>query len=132
MARRSCKQGNTTFQFGQQRSFEQRYNTNNLFDPYAPRRALTLTAFRQEGRERLLRFGRGEPRLEGFDLLVDARDNLSTEPRINRRASTTLSVGKAAISFAVASARASQFGGRHHGVDDACIALPVRPTKACP
>jgi hypothetical protein len=31
----SYKQGNTTFQFGQQRSFEQRYNTNNLFDPYA-------------------------------------------------------------------------------------------------
>ena len=31
----SYKQGNTTFQFGQQRSFDQRYNTNNLFDPYA-------------------------------------------------------------------------------------------------
>src|SRR5215471_12959810 len=31
----TMKQGNTTFQFGQQRSFDQRYNTNNLFDPYA-------------------------------------------------------------------------------------------------
>jgi hypothetical protein len=31
----SVKQGNTTFQFGQQRSFNERYNTNNLFDPYA-------------------------------------------------------------------------------------------------
>ena len=31
----TVKQGNTTFQFGQQRSFNQRYNTNNLFDPYA-------------------------------------------------------------------------------------------------
>ena len=29
------KQGNTTFQFGQQRSFNERYNSNNLFDPYA-------------------------------------------------------------------------------------------------
>jgi hypothetical protein len=29
------KQGNTTLQFGQQRSFNERYNTNNLFDPYA-------------------------------------------------------------------------------------------------
>lgn len=31
----TMKQGNTTFQFGSQRSFDQRYNTNNLFDPYA-------------------------------------------------------------------------------------------------
>ncbi len=31
----SMQQGNTTFQFGSQRSFDQRYNTNNLFDPYA-------------------------------------------------------------------------------------------------
>jgi hypothetical protein len=31
----TLKQGNTTFQFGQQRSFSERYNTNNLFDPYA-------------------------------------------------------------------------------------------------
>ena len=31
----SVKQGNTTFQFGQQRSFNERYNTKNLFDPYA-------------------------------------------------------------------------------------------------
>ena len=31
----TLKQGNTTFQFGQQRSFNERYNTNNLFDPYA-------------------------------------------------------------------------------------------------
>jgi hypothetical protein len=31
----SVKQGNTTFQFGQQRSFNERYNSNNLFDPYA-------------------------------------------------------------------------------------------------
>ena len=31
----TIKQGNTTFQFGSQRSFEQRYNTDNLFDPYA-------------------------------------------------------------------------------------------------
>ena len=30
----SIKQGNTTFQFGQQRSFDDRYNTNNLFNPY--------------------------------------------------------------------------------------------------
>jgi len=30
----TMKQGNTTFQFGSQRSFDQRYNTNNLFDPY--------------------------------------------------------------------------------------------------
>jgi len=28
------KQGNTTFQFGQQRSLSERYNTNNLFGPY--------------------------------------------------------------------------------------------------
>ena len=31
----TIKQGNGTFQFGGQRSFDQRYNTNNLFDPYA-------------------------------------------------------------------------------------------------
>ena len=31
----TMKQGNTTFQFGSQRSFDQRFNTNNLFDPYA-------------------------------------------------------------------------------------------------
>lgn len=31
----TMKQGNTTFQFGQQRSFNERYNPNNLFDPYA-------------------------------------------------------------------------------------------------
>jgi hypothetical protein len=31
----AMKQGNTTLQFGQQRSFNDRYNTNNLFDPYA-------------------------------------------------------------------------------------------------
>jgi hypothetical protein len=31
----TMKQGNTTFQFGSQRSFDQRYNTNNVFDPYA-------------------------------------------------------------------------------------------------
>jgi hypothetical protein len=31
----TVKQGNTTFQFGQQRSFNERYNSNNLFDPYA-------------------------------------------------------------------------------------------------
>jgi hypothetical protein len=30
----TVKQGNTTFQFGQQRSFNERYNTNNMFDPY--------------------------------------------------------------------------------------------------
>lgn len=30
----TMKQGNSTFQFGQQRSFNDRYNTNNLFDPY--------------------------------------------------------------------------------------------------
>jgi len=28
------KQGNTTLQFGQQRSFSDRYNTENLFNPY--------------------------------------------------------------------------------------------------
>ena len=31
----TVKQGSTTFQFGQQRSFNERYNSNNLFDPYA-------------------------------------------------------------------------------------------------
>lgn len=31
----TIKQGNTTLQFGGQRSFSDRYNTNNLFDPYA-------------------------------------------------------------------------------------------------
>jgi hypothetical protein len=31
----TMKQGNTTLQFGQQRSFNDRYNSNNLFDPYA-------------------------------------------------------------------------------------------------
>jgi hypothetical protein len=31
----TVKQGNTTFQFGQQRSFNERYNTNNMLDPYA-------------------------------------------------------------------------------------------------
>ena len=31
----TIKQGNSTFQFGQQRSFNERYNSNNLFDPYA-------------------------------------------------------------------------------------------------
>ncbi|MGE5162742.1 MAG: hypothetical protein ACM3IH_01810 [Sphingobacteriales bacterium] len=30
----SIKQGNTTLQFGQQRSFDQRYNTDNIFNPY--------------------------------------------------------------------------------------------------
>jgi hypothetical protein len=29
------KTGNGTFYFGPQRSFDQRYDTNNLFDPYA-------------------------------------------------------------------------------------------------
>ena len=28
------KSGNGTFQFGQQRSFEQKYNTENIFNPY--------------------------------------------------------------------------------------------------
>jgi hypothetical protein len=32
---KTIQQGNATFQFGQQRSFNERYNTNNLFDPYA-------------------------------------------------------------------------------------------------
>jgi hypothetical protein len=31
----TIQQGNGTFQFGQQRSFNERYNSNNLFDPYA-------------------------------------------------------------------------------------------------
>jgi hypothetical protein len=31
----TIQQGNSTFQFGQQRSFNERYNSNNLFDPYA-------------------------------------------------------------------------------------------------
>ena len=31
----TLKQGSTTFQFGQSRSFGERYNSNNLFDPYA-------------------------------------------------------------------------------------------------
>ena len=31
----TIRQGNSTFQFGQQRSFNERYNSNNLFDPYA-------------------------------------------------------------------------------------------------
>ncbi len=31
----TVRQGNSTFQFGQQRSFNERYNSNNLFDPYA-------------------------------------------------------------------------------------------------
>ncbi len=30
----TMRQGNTTLQFGQQRSFNERYNTNNIFDPY--------------------------------------------------------------------------------------------------
>ena len=29
------KQGNSTFQFGGQQSFGQRYNTDNIFNPYA-------------------------------------------------------------------------------------------------
>lgn len=29
------KQGNATFQFGNQQSFGQRYNTDNIFNPYA-------------------------------------------------------------------------------------------------
>jgi hypothetical protein len=29
------KSGNTTFQFGTRPSFDQRYNSNNLFDPFA-------------------------------------------------------------------------------------------------
>jgi hypothetical protein len=31
----TVKQGGTTFQFGQQRSFSDRYNTDNIFNPYA-------------------------------------------------------------------------------------------------
>jgi len=31
----TVKQGNTTFQFGQQRSFSDRFNTDNIFNPYA-------------------------------------------------------------------------------------------------
>jgi len=31
----TVKQGNTTLQFGQQRSFSDRYNTDNIFNPYA-------------------------------------------------------------------------------------------------
>jgi len=30
----SVKQGNSTFQFGQQRSFSDRYNTDNIFNPF--------------------------------------------------------------------------------------------------
>src|SRR5262249_44886211 len=30
----TLKQGNTTLQFGQQRSFDSRYNTDNIFNPY--------------------------------------------------------------------------------------------------
>ena len=30
----TMKQGNTTLQFGQQRSFTDRYNTDNIFNPY--------------------------------------------------------------------------------------------------
>ena len=30
----TMKQGNTTLQFGQQRSFGERYNTDNIFNPY--------------------------------------------------------------------------------------------------
>jgi hypothetical protein len=30
----TVKQGNTTLQFGQQRSFSDRYNTENMFNPY--------------------------------------------------------------------------------------------------
>jgi hypothetical protein len=30
----TMKQGNTTLQFGQQRSFNERYNTENMFNPY--------------------------------------------------------------------------------------------------
>jgi hypothetical protein len=29
------KQGNSTLQFGGQQSFGQRYNTDNIFNPYA-------------------------------------------------------------------------------------------------
>jgi hypothetical protein len=31
----TIKQGNGTFQFGGQRSFDQRYNTDNIFNPYS-------------------------------------------------------------------------------------------------
>jgi hypothetical protein len=31
----SLKQGNTTLRFGAQPSFDQRYDSNNLFDPFA-------------------------------------------------------------------------------------------------
>ena len=31
----TLKQGNSTFQFGAQQSFGQRYNTDNIFNPYA-------------------------------------------------------------------------------------------------
>lgn len=31
----SYKSGNGTFSFGNQRSFEQKYNTDNIFNPYA-------------------------------------------------------------------------------------------------
>ena len=31
----TMKQGNTTLQFGQQRSFSDRYNTDNIFNPYS-------------------------------------------------------------------------------------------------
>src|SRR5262245_32823059 len=31
----TMKSGNGTFQFGQQRSFDQKYNTDNIFNPYA-------------------------------------------------------------------------------------------------
>lgn len=34
-AKTTIQQGNGTFQFGQQRSFSDRYNTNNIFNPYA-------------------------------------------------------------------------------------------------
>jgi hypothetical protein len=30
----AVKQGNATFQFGNQRSFEQKYNTDNIFNPF--------------------------------------------------------------------------------------------------
>jgi hypothetical protein len=31
----TVQQGNSTLQFGQQRSFSDRYNTDNIFNPYA-------------------------------------------------------------------------------------------------
>jgi hypothetical protein len=34
-AKTTIQQGNGTFQFGQQRSFGDRYNTDNIFNPYA-------------------------------------------------------------------------------------------------